>query len=236
MKQLLILTLLSVIFQFAKAQSSQSHEIGRFIDQFERERSSGSAIDPNKYANVAGSPYMNDLFIEGEVVINDSILFGKVPLRYNIVTDKMEFKNKRDQLMEIDYSAGQFSFVIDKRQFIVMDYKDKNKIQNGHLELLVDGAMQLYKKHNRQFEKATEVKAFEEPLPDRFTENDPTYLMANKGEIPESISGKKDLLQKLNEDAPKVEQYLKDNKLKMRSEESIVDLITFYNNAVLNNQ
>ncbi len=234
MKQLLILTLLSIIIQGAHSQTYQGSEINRMIDRFERERSSGSAIDSTKYLTIAGSPYMDEAFKEGEVVINDTIHFSKVPLRYNIVTDKMEFKNRRGQLMEIDYSAGQFSFLINNQQFKILEYKDKDKNQNGHLELLVDGAIQLYKKHNRQFEKATVVKAFEEPLPDRFVANDPTYLIAAEGEMPETISRKKDLLQQLNQDDPKVAQYLKDNKLKMRSEDSIIDLITFYNNAVLN--
>lgn len=236
MKLFLILTALFLLVQNAVSQSTQIHEINRTIDQFVRERSSGSAVDPNKYANVAGSPYLDEAFKEGNVIINDTIPFSQVPLRYNIVTDKMEFKNKREQLMEIDYSAGQYSFLIDDHHFKVLDYKDKNKHQNGHLELLVDGAVQLYKKHNRQFEKATQVKAFEEPLPDRFVENDPTFLIAKKGEIPETISKKRDLLQKLNVDNPKIEQYLKDNKLKMRSEESVIDLITFYNKALSDNQ
>jgi hypothetical protein len=233
MKQFLIFATLFFIVQGAL---SQVGEINQVIDKFVRERSSGSAIDQSKYSTIAGTPYMNEAFTEGEVIINDTIHFGKVPLRYNVFTDKMEFKNKQDRLMEIDYSAGNFSFLMDEHQFKVMAYQDKGESKNGHLELLVDGEISLYRKYNTVFEKKTEEKGFQENLPDRFVSQDPTYLIAAEGEMPETISRKKDLLQKLNQDDPKVAQYLKDNKLRMRSDDSIIDLITFYNNAVLNNQ
>lgn len=234
MKHLLILTALFLIVQDAFSQSNQSSEINRFVDEFRRERSSGSAIDQSRYETIAGSPYMAEEFAEGEVIINDSIRHGKVPLRYNIFTDKMEFKNRHDQFMEVDYSAGQFSFLLNAHQFEVLEYKDKGKSQNGHLELLVDGKIRLYRKYNMLFEKATKVRGFETALPDRFVMQDPTFLIAIADEVPETISKRKDLLQKLNQDDPKVEQYLNDNKLRMKSEASLVDLITFYNKSVAN--
>jgi hypothetical protein len=231
MKQLLTLVALFMVVIGAHSQSIRTNDVNMMIDQFRRERSSGSVIDQSKYTGISGSPYMVDEFAEGEVFINDSIRFEKVSLRYNIFTDKMEFLDAQKRVLEIDYSAGKFSFLINNNKFDVLSYTENGNSKQGHLELLVDGDIRLYRKYNVQFEEATKPMGFQDPLPKRFVRENDTFLVAISNEIPEAIYKRRDLLTKLNQDSPEIEQYLKNNRLRM-SEQSLIDLITYYNNNI----
>ena len=180
--------------------------------------------------NIDGSPYLTKDFIQGEVILNDSFLYKYVPLRYNIYNDKIEFKNNKEQVLEIDNSKQNGKFKFDDHLFIYHKYQCEGQIKQGILEQLVDGKVQLYKKYIIKFEPATKAAGYQDAKPNRFIRFDDEYLIAIGEDIPEFINkNKKILFGKLNQFKPDIGQYAKKEKLNPKSEKDLIHLIEYCN-------
>ena len=79
-------------------------DLSSFSDLLSFEKNKSGAFYNNGYRDFDGTPYLNDNFIPGEVIINNSIRIEDVPLRYNIFSNRIEFRNKQKQVFEIDNS------------------------------------------------------------------------------------------------------------------------------------
>ncbi|MFT3738183.1 MAG: hypothetical protein QM786_05455 [Breznakibacter sp.] len=68
-----------VVVYMGFSQTMVISDIHTLSDQFNFERSKNVTFDGSSYRNVTGSPYLNDAFIAGEVVVNDSARIEKNP-------------------------------------------------------------------------------------------------------------------------------------------------------------
>ncbi|MFW6267574.1 MAG: hypothetical protein ACOC1E_00420 [Marinilabiliaceae bacterium] len=205
-------------------------ELHSMSDQLTYEKSKVNALDKNPYENIEGSPYLNEIFVPGEVIINDSIRVEEVPVRYNIYTDRIEFKDEEDQILEIDISQDDFVFKVANLTFTNEDYRLKNEKKQGLLEMLVDGHVQLFRKYNVKFQEAKKAKGYQDPEPKRFVRKKEQYLVAIGDEHPETFQKSKDLIKKLEKINPDVHQYIDSENLKIRKEEDLVQLVQHCNN------
>ncbi len=228
----LIFILISCI-AFCYTGFSQAYiisDIGSLSDQFNFEKSRANVLNGPNYSNIEGSPYLSEEFIPGEVILNDSIRFEKIPLRYNIYSDKIEFRNDRKQILEIDASNQAYRFNFGNLCFTSSDYSYNGHNERGILELLADGKIRLYKKYLIDFKPATKAIGFKDAEPDKFVRLDDDYLIATGQGNPEPFRNTKELLGKLKQIKPDIEQYAKDQKLKLKSEKGLIQLIQFCNN------
>lgn len=183
-----------------------------------------------EFADIEGSPYLDEAFVPGEIVINDTIHYTEIPVRYNIYNDRIEFQTSAGQILEIDISGQKTNYKFDTHFFIATDYIDRGKEKKGILEVLVDGRVQLYKQYIIDFKKATETKGYEDAKPNRLVRQDDEYLLAIDQGKPETFRNSKDLMEKLSLINPGIEQYKKSQKLKLRLEQDLIKLIQYCNN------
>ena len=61
------------------------------------------------FVGINGSPFANDEFLNGNVVLNNDDEYENVPLKYNIYNDELYFKNIKDDML--------LSFVIPVKAF-----------------------------------------------------------------------------------------------------------------------
>jgi hypothetical protein len=213
----------------AFSQTFTITDLSSLSDLMSFEKNKSSEFNNPSYANVDGTPYLNEEFIPGDVFINDTILIEEVPLRYNVYSDEMEFVSAQEQVLVINDPNKKFEFNLEGELFSIQEYSEHGNTERGVLQLLVDGDFRLYKKYQVDFKPATKAIGFQEAQPNRFTRQDDQYLLAVEQEAPETFRNHKDLLEKLKAHKPAIEKYAKEQKLKLRSESGLIQLIQYCN-------
>ena len=69
----------------------------------------GRPIRELAFIDVIGSPFANDKFLKGNVILNNDDEYENVPLKYNTYNDELYFKNVKDEML--------LSFVIPVKWF-----------------------------------------------------------------------------------------------------------------------
>ncbi len=208
------------------AQTTIITNISELSNEYTHERSQNNFMRDAKFE---GSPFLNDQFIPGEIVANDTLLFRDVPLRYNIYTDRFEFLNEDEQVLEIGIMDNSFRYRLLNQHFLTLNYSDRGKETRGLLELLVDGNVRLYKQYIVHFKEATAPAGYQEAQPNRFIRQKEEYLLALANEMPETIKNPKDLVERLKAIDPGIEKYRKDQELNLRSEQDLIRIIQYCN-------
>ncbi|MCW0483290.1 hypothetical protein [Gaoshiqia sediminis] len=228
MRIALLLLFSFLFYHMGFSQAFTITDLSSLSDLLSFEKNKSSTFDP--YSDFDGTPYLNDDFVPGEVIVNDSIRIEDVPLRYNIYSDRIEFRNEHEQVLEIDHSKQEFDFDFGGHLFTIQDYLDHGESKRGILELMVDGHIRLYKRYLIDLKPATKAIGYQEAQPNRFTRQDDEYLVAEGQGIPEIFRKQKDLLEKLKEIKPDIDQYAKNQKLKLKTDKGLIQLIQHCNN------
>ena len=227
MRRILCLAFVLIMNYPVFAQSFVIGDMNTLSDHITYRNSRNQA---SMYENIDGTPYLKDDFVKGEVIINDSIRIEHVPLRYNILNDKIEFRDNNEQGLEINMTEQAYQFNFDKHVFIKCNYLINDEENTGVLEQLVDGRVKLFKKYAAEFKPATKAIGFQDAEPDRIERKDEIYLLAVDDGIPEEINPKKnELFAALKPFKKDIELYAKKEKLRPRSEEDLIQLIRYCN-------
>lgn len=228
MNMRLLLTVLLLIAGIAGySQSYAMRSLTDLSDQYTT-INSGKNFD-RESADIEGSPYLNEDFVSGEVILNDSIYYTGIPLRYNMYSDRIEFKNNAGQVLEVDLTAYSAVFNFGQYHFISTEYLERGKPKLGILEVLSEGRVQLYKQYDVHFKPATEVKGYQDAQPNRFVRQNDEYLYAIDRGKPASIRNTKALMEILTPFYPEIEEFKKSEKLKLKKEADLIRLIEFCN-------
>lgn len=209
------------------SQGVSVQDLHSFSDNFRMEKNRNKTIDP-VYRGIEGSPYLNEEFTAGEVTLDDSVRFEKVPLRYNIYTDKIESINK-DVVIELELGNRAYTFNIGGSLFAGLDYTAGSREAYGVLELIADGHARLYKRYRIVLKPATRASGYSEAKPDRFVRLEDEYLIAAGQERPETFRNAAELIEKLKSLKPDIQQYAKNQKLKLKSESGLIQLVQYCN-------
>lgn len=208
----------------AFSQSYEMRNLSDLNDQYVLQKSRDS-----EYNSVEGTPYLDKEFVKGEIVVDDTMRYLDIPLRYNIYNDKIEFKDESGQVLEVGIDAPACIYKFGPHRFVSTEYIDRGKEKQGILEVLVEGHVQLFKQYIVDFKQATETKGYEDAKPNRFVRQGDEYFLAIDEGKPEFIRNSKALLEKLKPLYPDIEEYKKSQKLKLRSENDFIRLIQYCN-------
>ena len=109
------------------SQTSVIGSLNELSDQYRVERSRGG-IPAN--SDIEGSPFLNEEFIRGEIVMNDTLFYREIPLRYNMYNDVMEFQNASGQVLELSagYSHNVFFELPDEIKVETVAERGKNPL------------------------------------------------------------------------------------------------------------
>lgn len=221
-----------LFFAFAFCATGQTYEIkdiNSLSDQYKFGRFTEISFDDDTQKNYEGTPFFNEDFSTGDVVINDTTHYQKIPLRYNIYTDKIQFRNNQGRILEFNLSSQKYIFTIEDHRFVNKEYRRYNEKETGILEILAEGKISLYKKYGVVFKQATREAGFKPAEPNRFKPLDDKYLIAIDNTIPEAITLSKKLLDQLEVLKPGAAEFARSNKIKLRSEKDLIRLIEYCN-------
>ena len=182
-----------------------------------------------------GSPYTTDIFLPTQLFYNDENM-GNMFYRYNAYNEEIEIKQSnlesegiralgRDKKISIMVNGKPMSFktFIDK----------KGKTQNGYLTQLSDGKYSFYKRTDVKYTEGQRAQnSFIQAIPARFSKFTEYYLeIEGINRIDElELSNRKLIKLVPNEKKEALKVYLKENKIKIKDEQSVFKVLEFLNN------
>jgi hypothetical protein len=177
---------------------------------------------------IEGTPYLDEKYVDGEIYFGESAR-TKVPVRYNIYQDLMEYQQNGKALV-LDPSTkikkvqmGDITFIVEK---LTLDGKTKY----GFLNLLDSGKVTLYSRKMIRYQEPLKGRALDGgDVPAKFSKmSDLYFYKIGTGELKE-VGNLKDLIASLPDKQDEIKQYVKQEKLSPKKEDELRKLIQYYN-------
>jgi len=177
--------------------------------------------------NVEGSPYLPEEFIKGTVFIENEKPYAAM-MRYNAYQDEIQVKSPDgiSSLFKREYVWAE----IGGQSFRIESYNGRSGTSKGYFVELNRGEVRLLKRIEREFKEGQPaVSSYSEDTPPRFDEKVTYYLIREGSPAEEVRLRKKDVLEFLS--SKEMESFVKENKLKLKSENEVIQVLTQINNA-----
>jgi hypothetical protein len=164
------------------------------------------------------------------VLTGKNVRYTDVPLRYNIYTDEIEFKNADGQALAIDFPGNIKEVKIGHDLFIYHLYQaDKKLLKAGYFRLLNRGKAQGLVKYRMIFKEAEPAAAYKDPQPPKFERKPPVFYVSLNKKPAVPIKNLKGLLSVLKDHKKEIESFVRKQKIKVRREGDLKRLLAYYN-------
>lgn len=186
---------------------------------------SGSKIGKELYSQETGM-YLDEKWKPGFAVLADQTQLDNLLLRYDIYHQQMQFISAGDTMAyahpeELDY------LVIDGKKFIFQEYEKDNIRQTGYFEVLKDGDCQLLLMRSVTHHIHGDNLAGESR--EKYI-RDIKYFVKKDNLVAREIRAcRKSVLHVFQDQEEAVRGFIKNNDLKMRSCEDLMQVVSFYN-------
>lgn len=202
------------------------------LEQFERNVMAEKAHRMNQgmtYDDISGSPYFSDEFTEGEVKMPDGNTYQGVMLRYDIYSDRIEFKDKKGQVLEILEPERYDRFLLGGKTFRYVLYEAGNKTGKSYMQMLGGGKLTLYKKLRIDFKDAQKPQAYKEAEPAQFIAMPADYYLSVDSGQAKKIKSQKETIDLLRSVKPDLTNYVKKEKLNLNKEDDLLRAVEYCN-------
>ena len=163
----------------------------------------------------------------GKIIFKDKEI--NVLLRYNVLDDEFELKNKADESVVSIVRSNEIEFVTGSAKFAMFKYLNKKDIiAEGYFEILNDGPIQLLKNYFITYNEAEPASnSYSQAKPPKYILSSEYFLLTDNNPAEHLLLRKTDILEALNTEAAR--QFAKENKLKLKTEEEVYQLLNFIN-------
>lgn len=180
----------------------------------------------NVPTNVLGSPYLNEDWKLGTVQVKGQDSY-QAYMRYNAFHDEMEMQenDKAVALMKRDYITAELEGTLYK----IIAYVAEGSSKKGYVAVLKEGPVSFYNKQQVILREGKEASSsYSKAKPPKFERQD-IYLIAFGDEKAGEVKlNKKAILSVFPDKQNDLEKFVKENKLKLKSEDEIVKLMEYY--------
>lgn len=174
-----------------------------------------------------GSPYSNENFVKGKIILKSGIFYKNIPLRFNIYNKEMEFQ-KGNTAYAITNSEEIMSVEIGNQNYIYCSYQSKWQEDKMYFLVVENGQSKLLKMEQVEFVPEQKPGAYSEAKPAYFRKT-PKLIYIKLKEKPASIVKRKKDLLKIFAGEKKAIDFIKNNKISARNIEDLKKLIIYYN-------
>lgn len=180
----------------------------------------------DRQTNVTGSPYQNENFQPGTVTIADKSF--DTYIRYNGLNDVFEIKNQMGDISAL-IRRPDIKITMDGKQHKIETYVDENDMsKQRYFVILAEGENMLLKNEGIEYKEAQQASSsYSQSKPASLVPYSKYYIKKGDGNAVEVSLRKKAILNVLDDDRAK--DYVKDNKLKLKKEEEVVQLLNYLN-------
>ena len=179
-------------------------------------------------STVEGSEYLDDKFVEGDLITQNSERYSGVPIRYNAYNDNIEVK----------LPDGKIYLVADKQIISQVKFNDNILIytkylstqgeKRGFLFVLYAGECLLYRRNWKEFKAGIPSNGIVSEIPSRIVDKPEEFYIRIKEKLPMIINSKKDLLWLLQDHSAEIEDFLKKENVKINDDHDLIKVLSYY--------
>ncbi|MCF8365903.1 MAG: hypothetical protein K9H16_08980 [Bacteroidales bacterium] len=235
--QTFLLALIMLIFGSHAVFAQQPQKSQRTKTQMMDQKPASSVIDlssssSGRYAEdqlpgTRGTAYLNPEFVEGVIAYkNGNQIDGKL-LRYNLYTQQMQFIEGVDTLAL--GNPGEIEYIrMNEKLFVYTEYLCNGKHKSGYFELLQNGSCRLLKRWSALYHEVDETESYA-GNEDCFYRDCQCFLQFFMNPASPVQIKKNDFIKSFANNSKDVKNYIKEEGLKPKNEEDLVQIIDFYN-------
>lgn len=186
------------------------------------------------YSSVAGNPYLNRTFQEGELVSNNKVKFSKALMRYNVYTDNIEYKAPNNKVYTLKYPGPGEAYIIGDTVFVYSPYYQRSKkIAMSYFQVLEGGKAALgLMRYSVYIQPYQQAKPFTPAQPPRFSGKITSYYV-KLGDAPaKEILSKKSFLELFPKQKNQLARFIKKGHLSIKKPSDFAKIIRYYNDLV----
>lgn len=224
MRILTILAILSVASNSLLAQVGMMQVAGK-----EDSRTYGGQFHVyNVEVPIEGTPYINEIYKQGETVINGKSRTVAL-MRYNAFNDAVELldeNQKPRKLLRRKNIAANF----DGKTYMVMEYIKGGTTRLGYFNPLNQGEAKLLYKPKKEFIQARNPEnGYDTYHPPTYKDASTYYLKVGDNAAKQIRLGRRILLKELKDQRGALKKYILEHDLNLKKEADVIRLLKFYN-------
>ena len=184
----------------------------------------GRVITEQSYTDVIGSPFLNDAFVNGNVVLTNGVKFKSVLLKYSSYNDELFFKNPKDESL--------LSFVVPVKSFELLGQTYVNGFpgidnftENSFYELIANSSVKLLLKN---FKTILENKPYNSASVEKKFEDNKIYYVFKAGKMKRFKPSKKDFMETFADKSSEIDIFLKKEKVDFKNNADLVKVFEYY--------
>ncbi len=190
---------------------------------------SRKGLEVDNQAEIDGSPYLKDEFVEGTIYYENEYFKG-IPVRFNAFEGLLEYRQGGTiYILDPDRRIALVTF--DTSNLVVKMLPYKGIIKERYLILLDSGNINLFAKPHILFRKAEPPKALEsKSTPARYINMPNIYFFSfGKDELERLPNGTKKFIAALPNHQDEIAAYIKKEKLSIKKEDELIEIVKYYN-------
>jgi len=153
-------------------------------------------------------------------------------LRYNAFNDEIEMKEENNQIISL-LKRNYIKASLGEKKFGIYSFIKDNVVKQGYFIELTDADTNkaiLLKRHKKVLLKAQEAtSSYKKGSPARLIDEESYYLKIDESPAKLIKLNKKSILPFLKTKSKKVNEFISDNKFKLKKETELITLINYYN-------
>jgi hypothetical protein len=183
------------------------------------------------YVNLKGSPYFVNDWSKGVIKQSNGQSIKDVEVKYDQLQDELIFKDVNGQ--ELGFAVPVVEFKID---YVVNGLAKSSLFRNGfepfrgstelsYYEVLYNGQLKLAKKNTKRVE---EYREYNSAITTKSIIERTKYYYYTTNKLSEFNADNKSILKAFGESATPLLEYIKENKLNLKTEEDLIKMFNFY--------
>lgn len=196
------------------------------LDDYVKLHNNEASNTLNSYNQIDGTPYLFEEFTQGKVTTKDSLTYHGL-FRFDIYADNMEFESL-SLVLTMDPLTIE-TIAIGSHTFVYIPPFDEASRRGAYYELILSGKCRLLQKRKVVLNEPQKAKPYADAKPASFSKGKDAYYV-QIGNMPlQKITGKKSLVEVLEDHGPAIKAYLKQNSLSSKKLTDLIDLVSYYN-------
>ncbi len=189
----------------------------------------------NKYVDVDGTPYLYADWRPGTVTDNLGKKFTNVFIKYDAYSDAVEVNQNGEVMILNGQLYPSFTIMLAEQGSNSVTVHNFNNTfpnitlpESGYFEILVEGNIRLFKKYKVKFIEDNVANYGTTAIVKRFQMNESIFMVTDGG-IQNIKLNSKAVLNVLGEKSKPAEEFIKKEKIKIKTEADLIRLINYLN-------
>lgn len=191
-------------------------------------------IRTKKYDNIKGTAYLYPSWSSGTITDKSGKVYSNLLLKYDTYKDLVEL-NQDGQVMEVNilnYPKFTLSWTEPgsnevKKHSFVNGFTIEGFTKANYFDVLYEGQLDLMKKYKTTFVEESVTGYGTSDSQKSFQLNSYYFLMLPDNTVKEIKLNRKSILEALPNESTTIEAYMKEKKVKLKSEAELLDLIKY---------